>query len=143
MDLVAIESEIIESANYVYLTLGTSHNECVYQKALAIELHHLGYDVVETEKNVPVFFTDTKEFTHTIGTERIDIFARKKNVNVVLELKATTGTIRTQVEMQQLKKYKHALNRLHIDSHVLFVINFKQQVSEIVQVDYMKLESVV
>ena len=134
-----IESEIIKSANYIYNTLGTAHNECVYQKALAIELHHLGYVIVETEKNVPVFYKDTREYIHTIGTERIDIFARKNNVNVVLELKATTGSIRNQVEMQQLKKYRFALNQLNIESHVLLVIDFKQQVSEISRVAYMKL----
>jgi GxxExxY protein len=134
-----LESEIVEICNYVYKTLGTSHNECVYQKALAIELHHNGFSIVETEKNVPVFFTDTKGFTHTIGTERIDIFAIKNNMSVVLELKATTGTIRNNVELQQLKKYQFALDKLNIKSDILLVINFKQNVNDISNVDYMKL----
>lgn len=132
--------DVIERCHVIYKRLGTSHHECVYQKALVIELYHMGAISVESEKNVPVFYTDSRGLTHTIGTERVDIYVRfPDNRNYVLELKATTQGIRNHVEVQQLLKYEVALCYMKQPCSELCVINFKQQVSQAEEVDWLVL----
>ena len=133
--------DVITLCNSIYQQLGVAHNECVYQKALVAELWNHGAKSVESEKNVPVFYEDTLGVLHTIGTERIDILMRYKNDEDVtkiclIELKATTSTIRHQVEVQQLKKYHHALKHLNIHCDEMYVINFTQNTAN-TTVDFM------
>ena len=110
----------------IYETLGSSHSECVYQKALCIELYNHGALSVESETYVPVFFTDTKNNTHTIGSEHIDLLARFDNEIVLMELKAHSSGIRENVEVRQLKKYIESLSKLNIVPDRAVIVNFPQ-----------------
>ena len=122
-----IVQDISDRCNDIYLKLGSSHNECVYQKALVIELYNMKATSVEYEKSVPVFFEDNNGVEHTIGSERVDILARFDSNVVLIELKATTSLIRENVEGEQLKKYERALRKLNIHCDCMMVINFTQQ----------------
>ena len=127
---------IIDICNSIYTTLGTSHNECVYQKALIIELYNHGAISVEFEKNVPVFFEDSKGNTHTIGTERIDILVKFPERVILIELKAQATGIREHVELAQLHKYNKALSVLNVHPDISMVINFPQNCKQTTTVEY-------
>ena len=107
----------------IYDQLGSAHNECVYQKALMIELIHLGAISVEIEKHVPVFFVDSRNIKHTIGSERIDLYARFPTETILLELKATTGCMK-KAEHNQIIKYKEALHMLNEIVTIMILVNF-------------------
>lgn len=117
---------VIDLCNKIYRQLGTAHNECVYQKALVLELYNLGASSVESEKNVPVFFKDSNGIIHTIGTERVDVMFRCDNQVHLLELKASTSPIREHIEIQQLRKYHDALQYLNTYCDHMYVVNFTQ-----------------
>jgi GxxExxY protein len=123
-----MEATMVALCNAIYDQLGPSHNECVYQKALVIELYNHGARSVEYEKHVPVFFKDTNGTTHTIGSERVDILAHFTNNRIVLlELKAQTAGIREQTEIPQLKKYIKSLEVMNIVPTLSMIINFPQK----------------
>lgn len=117
---------IIDICESIYTNLGASHSECVYQKALIIELYNHGATSVEFEKHVPVFFEDSRGITHTIGSERIDILAHFEKTVVLLELKAHTSGIRDHVEVSQLQKYVKGLSFMNIHPDIALVVNFPQ-----------------
>lgn len=119
--------QIVNACDAIYQQLGPAHNECVYQKALIIELYNLGATSVEFEKHVPVFFKDSNQIVHTIGDERIDILARFDNIPwcIVLELKAVARN-KLSTYMEQLKKYKKALYYINVQPHTFMLINFPQ-----------------
>jgi GxxExxY protein len=127
---------VVQVCNAIYKQLGTAHNECVYQKALVLELYNMGASSVESEKNLPVFFQDSKGIVHTIGTERVDVMFRYDGQIHLLELKATTTAIREHVEIQQLKKYNDALKYLNTHCDHMYVINFTQAPNR-KEVDYV------
>lgn len=110
----------------IYNSLGNSHSECIYQKALSIELYNHGATSVESEKYVPVFFVDSNERTHTIGMERIDLLARFDEDIFLIELKAHASGIRENVEIRQLRKYVESLSRLHLVPKHSVIVNFPQ-----------------
>jgi GxxExxY protein len=119
---------LVDVCNYVFTVLGPAHSEVVYQKALVIELYNRGASSVETEKHVPVFFVDSNNITHTVGSERVDVLVRfNKNECIgLIELKAQSASIRDAVEVAQLKKYAKSLQHLHIQPTYAVVVNFPQ-----------------
>jgi GxxExxY protein len=125
-----MDQTIVTLCNAIYNQLGSAHNECVYQKALVIELYNHGAHSVEYEKHVPVFFTDVRGTTHTIGSERVDILAYfPDSVVVLIELKAHTAGIREHTEIPQLKKYIKSLAVMNIVPTVSMIVNFPQKPS--------------
>lgn len=133
------QQDIIDICQTIYTNLGASHSECVYQKALIIELYNHGAMSVEFEKHVPVFFEDSKGMTHTIGSERIDILANFEKSVVLLELKAQTAGIREHVEMSQLQKYIKGLSFMNIHPDIALVINFPQHCKQTSNVEFKNL----
>ena len=125
--LKSMNTTVINLCNTIYEQLGPSHNECVYQKALVIELYNHGARSVEYEKHVPVFFKDTNGTTHTIGSERVDILAHFPDHIVLLELKAQTTGIREHTEIPQLKKYIKGLTVMNIVPTLSMIVNFPQK----------------
>lgn len=111
--------------NSIFSQLGSGHSEVVYQSALILELYNLGAASVESEKHVPVFFTDTNNIQHTIGNERIDILARIHEHIILIELKAVLNLNRSSTE-QQIRKYERSLNFMNIVPTHKIVINFPQ-----------------
>ena len=126
----------------IYVTLGVSHSECVYQKALIIELYNHGAISVEFEKHVPVFYHDSKGSQHTIGSERIDILARfPDNIIVLMELKAQAGSLREHVEISQLKKYVKSLKHIGIVPTISILVNFPQNSKNETDIEIVSLHS--
>ena len=122
----SLTERIVDVCNVIYTQLGPSHNECVYQKALIIELYNMGARSVEFEKHVPVFFKDSAGTLHTIGDERIDILATFADEMVLMELKAVAKN-RLPTYIEQLKKYKKALEHLNVTPTHFMLTNFPQQ----------------
>lgn len=134
---MVVQQDIVDICQTIYTNLGASHSECVYQKALIIELYNHGARSVEFEKHVPVFFEDSRGITHTIGSERIDILANfEESVVVLLELKAQTSGIREHVEISQLQKYIKGLSFLNIHPDIALVINFPQNCKQTNNVEF-------
>ena len=71
--------KIIGCAMQVHNTLGNGFQEVIYQRALAIELRHMGLSF-EREKEMPIHYRDQQ-----IGTRRVDFFVAN---SVMVELKA-------------------------------------------------------
>lgn len=117
---------IMERANALYQQLGPAHNECVYQKAMIIELYNMGAKSVEFEKHVPVFFKDSNGTVHTIGDERVDILALFENKLILIELKAIARN-RLNGYIEQVLKYKRSLAHMNVFPDTLLLINFPQQ----------------
>ena len=63
----------------VHNTLGNGFQEVIYQRALALELRHIGLSF-EREKEMPIHYRDQQ-----IGTRRVDFFVAN---SVMVELKA-------------------------------------------------------
>lgn len=132
MDMLT--DRVLKTCEAIYQQLGPAHNECVYQKALILELYNMGATSVEFEKHVPVFFKDSNDTIHTIGDERVDVLATfNKPTNydhetprcLLLELKAVSrNKLNTYVE--QLKKYKKALGMLGVEPDTFMLVNFPQ-----------------
>ena len=117
------QTKIIGAAKRVYEQLGPGHNECVYHKALVYELNCLGYNL-DTEMNIIITYIDSRGNSHTLTSERIDIFIHK--LHIVLELKATWTGIRAQ-ELAQIRKYFNELNKINnIKCPYGIIINFPQ-----------------
>ena len=126
---MSLSSRVFDVCNNIYQQLGAGHSEVVYQTALVLELYNLGATSVESEKHVPVFFTDTRGAQHTIGNERIDILARftsDAEMVLLIELKAVANMNRASVE-HQIGKYVRSLRTLGIVPTCQLAINFPQQ----------------
>ena len=120
-----MESSIEDVCDRIYKQLGPSHNECVYQKALIIELYNLGAKSVEFEKHVPVFFEDSNGTTHTIGDERVDILATFPDLLVLIELKSIARN-RLHGYVEQVNKYKRSLSHMNLFPNLFMLVNFPQ-----------------
>tara|TARA_Y100000389_G_scaffold83976_1_gene80585 strand:+ start:21869 stop:22279 length:411 start_codon:yes stop_codon:yes gene_type:complete len=124
--------------NSIYTQLGPSHSECVYQTALVLELYNLSAKSVESEKHVPVFYIDSNNTQHTIGSERIDILVRfDTGVIFLIELKAVANMNKQNVE-QQINKYEKSLHTLNIFPTYKIAVNFPQQLDK-KEVDFVHI----
>ena len=121
--------QILENAaKRVYEQLKTGHNERIYHKAFVYELVCLGYNL-DTEMNIIVKYIDSKGSSHSLETERIDIFIHEQNI--LIELKAIQKEISNQ-EKAQIEKYINELNKLKINVNNAIVINFPQPNNKII-----------
>jgi len=122
--------KIIRVAKTVMNELGTSYNECVYQKAMLYELTLQGFKNPQTENNVQIYYP-TKPFdmdnktAHNkgltcVGNARIDIGIG----NWVLELKAIQSL--KKKERGQLYKYLQ-----HTSYDQGLIINFNQNTGDV------------
>lgn len=103
--------------------LGCGHAECVYHKALAIELqNHPNVKHLETEKHVPIVYTAANH-THTVGSCRVDLIYTEVDTQkrVLVELKATASSAGAG-GTHQVEKYVRLLGR--VDE--AYLVNFKQ-----------------
>lgn len=90
------ENKFVLSCGEIYLTLGSGYKECVYQRALSLELFNNNYKH-STEVNVNILYKGA-----FIGFERADIVVN--NPCVVIELKAQNQKI-SQKEIFQTHRY--------------------------------------
>ena len=136
IDLIRFKNNLIEMykiirvAKTVMNELGTSYNECVYQKAMLYELTLQGFKNPQTENNVQIYYP-TKPFNmdnktaHNkgltcVGNARIDIGIG----NWVLELKAIQSL--KKKERGQLYKYLQ-----HTSYDQGLIINFNQNTGDV------------
>ena len=136
IDLIRFKNNLIEMykiirvAKTVMNELGTSYNECVYQKAMLYELTLQGFKNPQTENNVQIYYP-TKPFdmdnktAHNkgltcVGNARIDIGIG----NWVLELKAIQSL--KKKERGQLYKYLQ-----HTSYEQGLIINFNQNTGDV------------
>ena len=136
IDLIRFKNNLIEMykiirvAKTVMNELGTSYNECVYQKAMLYELTLQGFKNPQTENNVQIYYP-TKPFdmdnktAHNkgltcVGNARIDIGVG----NWVLELKAIQSL--KKKERGQLYKYLQ-----HTSYDQGLIINFNQNTGDV------------
>jgi GxxExxY protein len=113
---------IINIAERVYKQLGPGHNERIYHKAMTYELWCNGFSI-DTEMNVVVSYTDSKEHTHFLESERVDIFIHSHNI--IIELKAIQRDIQAQ-EICQIRKYFNELSKIGKNVSYGIIINFRQ-----------------
>jgi GxxExxY protein len=97
-------NDIIESAKYVYESIGPGHSEAIYQKGLKYKLSALGYNV-QDEVEISV-----KMDNYYLGTFRLDLLV---NNSIIIELKAINKSIflSDDKEIIQLKKYLKHTNK--------------------------------
>lgn len=104
------ENKFILSCGEVYMSLGSGYKECIYQRALSLELFNNNYKH-STEVNVNISYKGV-----FVGFERADIVVN--DPYVVIELKAQNQKI-SQKEILQTHRY---LTDLGIN--VGYLINF-------------------
>lgn len=107
-------NQIKKIAKDIYKTLGSGHQECVYDKSMQVGLRiaKIRYD---SQKVVELQYKG-----HYVGEGFPDIIAYFGREKVILELKAVAGTLGASEE-QQIKNY---MKLLKIKKGLL--INFQQ-----------------
>ena len=127
-----IQKIIYESANRVYKHLGMGHAESTYQKALMYELNTKNI-IVDIERNLNVYYRDSKNIKHIITSDRIDLYVHKNeiydNSDIILELKAVQKNINDQ-EIIQINKYTNGLKNENIEINFSIIINFLQSTTK-------------
>jgi GxxExxY protein len=141
---------IYKISTNIYHQLGTGHSESIYQKALQAELKCQGFRV-DMEYHLSVEYKDTKGNTHSLASERIDIFIHQDNDSlldnnrapIILELKATTK-IPAASEIEQVRKYLREFKKKEVYIPYGIVVNFPQPnntgVSDVIHCLLVKLE---
>lgn len=110
--------KIISIAKDVYKSLGSGHQECVYDKAMQVGLR-LAKIKYENQKVV-----ELKYKNHYVGEGYPDIVVHFNNEKIILEFKAVGGNMGPSEE-QQIKTYMRILK---IKAGLL--INFQQPKKE-------------
>ena len=117
MNKVKIQ-KIISIAKDVYKSLGSGHQECVYDKAMQVGLR-LAKIKYESQKVVELKYKE-----HYVGEGYPDIIVHFGREKIILELKAVGGNLGLSEE-QQIKNY---MKILKIKAGLL--INFQQPKKE-------------
>jgi GxxExxY protein len=78
LELKDLTEKIIGAAIAVHRELGPGFIESVYERALVVELEHIGLDV-QRQHRVPVFYRGVK-----VGRHRLDLFVES---TIIVELK--------------------------------------------------------
>ena len=93
-------SFIIKICNNVFNTLGKGFNECIYHKAILVDLYKTEYKI-ETKKIIPI---DYKGVNVGYVESDIIVYDEKKNIMIIIELKAQTNDL-SYKEKFQVQKY--------------------------------------
>lgn len=104
------ENKFVVSCAEVYHTLGSGYKECVYQRALSLELFNNNYKH-SNEVNVNIYYKGA-----FVGFERADIIVN--DPYTVIELKAQNQKI-SQKEIFQTHRYL-----LDLDTQIGYLVNF-------------------
>ena len=138
---------IFDISNRIYKQLGPGHNESIYHKALMYELM-VNNIKADTEKHIYVTYTDTACISHTLVSERIDVYIHNdinsvftdiQQAPIVIELKAVAKTIGPVEEFQVLKYFRELKKEgLNIDYGIL--INFQQPTARFSMPDYTEFK---
>ena len=112
-------SFIINICNNVFNTLGKGFNECIYHKAILVDLYKTNYNI-ETKKIIPI---DYKGVNVGYVESDIIVYDEKNNIMIIIELKAQTNDL-SYKEKFQVQKY---MNNIENKNTIGLVINFSQK----------------
>lgn len=115
----SIISFIINICNNVFNSLGKGFNECIYHKAILVDLYKTNYNI-ETKKIIPIDYNGVN-----VGYVESDIivYDEKNNIMIIIELKAQTNDL-SYKEKFQVQKY---MNNIENKNTIGLVINFSQK----------------
>ena len=118
-NLQSMISFIINISNNVFNTLGKGFNECIYHKAILVDLYKTNYKI-ETKKIIPIDYNGVN-----VGYVESDVIVYDKNTNImiIIELKAQTIDL-SYKEKFQVQKY---MNNIENKNTIGLVINFSQK----------------
>lgn len=128
---------VYQLATRVFESLGPGHNEQIYHKALHHELFCNGIHA-DAERHLDVLYTDSKGYTHSLVSERIDLYIHQNSESIftdvqeapiVIELKAISKILNI-IEETQVRKYFRELSKQSIRPHYGILINFPQPSSK-------------
>ena len=119
-------SFIINICNNVFNTLGKGFNECIYHKAILVDLYKTEYKI-ETKKIIPI---DYKGVNVGYVESDIIVYDEKNNIMIIIELKAQTNDL-SYKEKFQVQKY---MNNIENENTIGLVINFSQKNNTIYEV---------
>lgn len=117
---------IINICNNVFNSLGKGFNECIYHKAVLVDLYKTEYKI-ETKKIIPI---DYKGVNVGYVESDIIVYDEKKNIMIIIELKAQTNDL-SYKEKFQVQKY---MNNIENENTIGLVINFSQKNNTIYEV---------
>ena len=124
-----LNNKIKESSQLIFEQIGSGHNEKIYHKALKYELDCLNINC-DIERHVNVIYRDSKGKNHVLESERIDMYLFGENYDIIIELKAISGSL-TERETEQVKKYFRELKK-ESNRQIKYgiIINFPQPTSK-------------
>ena len=123
-------SLIINICNNVFNTLGKGFNECIYHKAILVDLYKTQYQI-ETKKIIPIEYNNVN-----VGYVESDVIVYDdiNNIMIIIELKAQTNDL-SYKEKFQVQKYMNHLNHTIDKKNIIgLVINFSQKNNSILEV---------
>ena len=112
-------SFIINISNNVFNTLGKGFNECIYHKAILVDLYKTNYKI-ETKKIIPI---DYKGVNVGYVESDVIVYDERNNIMIIIELKAQTNDL-SYKEKFQVQKY---MNNIENENTIGLVINFSQK----------------
>ena len=119
-------SLIINICNNVFNTLGKGFNECIYHKAILVDLYKTNYNI-ETKKIIPI---DYKGVNVGYVESDVIVYDKKNDLMIIIELKAQTNDL-SYKEKFQVQKY---MNNIENENTIGLVINFSQKNNTIYEV---------
>ena len=112
--------------NNVFNTLGKGFNECIYHKAILVDLYKTEYKI-ETKKIIPI---DYKGVNVGYVESDVIVYDEKNDLMIIIELKAQTNDL-SYKEKFQVQKY---MNNIENENTIGLVINFSQKNNTIYEV---------
>ena len=129
-DTQSMISFIINICNNVFNSLGKGFNECIYHKAILIDLYKTEYKI-ETKKIIPI---DYKGVNVGYVESDVIVYDEKNDLMIIIELKAQTNDL-SYKEKFQVQKYMNHLNHTIDKKNIIgVVINFSQKNNTIYEV---------
>ena len=125
-NLQSMISFIINISNNVFNTLGKGFNECIYHKAILVDLYKTNYKI-ETKKIIPI---DYKGVNVGYVESDVIVYDERNNIMIIIELKAQTNDL-SYKEKFQVQKY---MNNIENENTIGLVINFSQKNNTIYEV---------
>ena len=125
-DTQSMISFIINICNNVFNSLGKGFNECIYHKAILVDLYKTEYKI-ETKKIIPI---DYKGVNVGYVESDVIVYDEKNDLMIIIELKAQTNDL-SYKEKFQVQKY---MNNIENENTIGLVINFSQKNNTIYEV---------
>ena len=118
-DTQSMISFIINICNNVFNSLGKGFNECIYHKAVLVDLYKTEYKI-ETKKIIPI---DYKGVNVGYVESDIIVYDEKNDIMIIIELNAQTNDL-SYKEKFQVQKY---MNNIENENIIGLIINFSQK----------------